>query len=137
MFTIVKRLLPGADYREELEKLISENGVRAATILCAVGSLRQAHLRMADAASGSSFDGPFEIVSCTGTLGIGGLHVHLSLSDKNGKTIGGHLLPGCIVLSTIELVAADFSHEMSFDRQMDRVTGCRELVVVPGAVMET
>ncbi len=136
MFIIAKRLLPGADFREELEKLISENGVRAATILCAVGSLRQAHLRMADAASGSLFDGPFEIVSCTGTVGVGGLHVHLSLSDKNGKTIGGHLLSGCKILSTIELVAADLSDEMSFDRQMDKDTGCRELVILKGTVTE-
>lgn len=37
------------------------------------------------------FDGPYEIVSLVGTIAVNGPHIHISLSDGTGTTIGGHL----------------------------------------------
>jgi len=126
---IAKRLKPGTDLRRELEALVQEEGIAAGVILCAVGSLTEARLRMASRDDGEKLDGPFEIVSCTGTLGRGGIHVHLAIADHTGRTYGGHLVSGCLVHTTIELVIGDLSHELTFDRVHDRATDCKEIVI--------
>jgi predicted DNA-binding protein with PD1-like motif len=53
--------------------------------------------------------GPLEIVSCTGNISIkerGELvvHGHMVVSDREAKAYGGHVLPGCLVDATAELV---------------------------------
>ena len=50
----------------------------------------------------------FEIVSVTGTVSIHGSHIHVSISDEDGKTIGGHLVSGCKIYTTVEIVLAVF-----------------------------
>ena len=44
---VTKRLRPGQDLREEIEKLVEENNIRAGCVLSVVGSLEKASLRMA------------------------------------------------------------------------------------------
>lgn len=127
---IVKRLGPDADIYQELKTLCTELNLQAAVILSLVGSLKEACLRFADAASGSKLAGPLEIVSATGTLAVSGMHVHASVSDKKGKTYGGHLLPGNLVYTTCEIVIHDFSSEWKFERVLDMTTGYPELVGV-------
>jgi uncharacterized protein len=127
--SIAKRLKPGTDFRGELEALVQEEGIAAGVILCAVGSLTEASLRMASLDDRAKLDGPFEIVSCTGTLSRGGIHVHLAIADHTGRTYGGHLVSGCIVHTTIELVIGDLSHEVTFDRVHDPATDCKEIVI--------
>jgi hypothetical protein len=39
-------------------------------------------------------EGHFEIVSLVGIVAVNGSHVHICLSDGEGRCIGGHLLPG-------------------------------------------
>jgi predicted DNA-binding protein with PD1-like motif len=77
-----------------------------------------------------SFDGPMEIVSLTGTLGPDGMHVHISLARADGACIGGHLVSGCIVHTTAELVIGALEGA-EFRRQPDPVTGYAELSVAP------
>jgi predicted DNA-binding protein with PD1-like motif len=77
-----------------------------------------------------SFDEPMEIVSLTGTLSPDGLHVHIALSRSDGACIGGHLVPGCIVNTTAELVIGELP-EVEFRRLPDPATGYRELSVQP------
>jgi riboflavin synthase alpha subunit len=60
--------------------------------------------RIGEAESFRSFDEPMEIVSLTGTLSSEGLHVHISLAGPDGACFGGHLVHGCIVDTTAELV---------------------------------
>ena len=57
----------------------------------------------------SEYDGHFEIVSITGTVSIHGSHLHISISDGDGKTIGGHLDSGCKIYTTAEIVMAVFN----------------------------
>ena len=69
----------------------------------------------------------FEIVSMVGTFSRdGGCHLHLSLSDAEGNTIGGHLIDGD-VFTTVELVLGT-ADGIEFSRQQDEKTGYRELI---------
>ena len=122
------RLPPGCDVRDGLLALAREQHIAAGAIVSAVGSLTQAHLRHAGATAASVLPGPWEIVSLSGTLATGGLHVHLALSDAAGQCIGGHLMTGCVVHTTLELVIADLDG-LEFDRAPDARTGYRELAI--------
>lgn len=125
--SIVERLKPGVDFQSELKRIAAEHNLKAGVIVSAVGSFRTASLRFAGANEATTVTGPLEVVSVTGTISEKGMHVHLSVSDANGKTIGGHLMPGCKVFTTIELVIFDLSNEWSFERKTDEHTTYLEL----------
>lgn len=122
------RLRPGDDLREELEKLTALAPLRAGVVLSAVGSLARLALRFADRKEETVRTGKFEVVSLTGTLGPDGCHLHLAVSDGDGVTVGGHLLPGCLVYTTVELVVGD-AVGLIFHRELDSATGFRELSI--------
>ena len=126
------RLEPGADLRVELKRLTAEHGLRAGFILTCVGSLSRARLRMPGAIGEAEvfrdFDEPMEIVSLAGTLAPEGMHVHISLARSDGACIGGHLVKGCIVNTTAELVIGEAA-ELAFNRPLDPATGYDELTV--------
>ncbi|XP_041832282.1 bifunctional protein GlmU-like isoform X2 [Melanotaenia boesemani] len=71
--------------------------------------------------------GRFEIVSLVGTLNQDA-HLHISLSDLEGRTIGGHVLGGLEVFTTAEVVIGE-AVDLHFSREMDERTGFPELVV--------
>ncbi|MBX9685640.1 MAG: DNA-binding protein [Candidatus Obscuribacterales bacterium] len=127
---LVKRLGPGKDIYSELKALVEEQKLGAAVVLSLVGSLKVGSLRYAGQENASKLEGPLEIVSATGTLGLSGMHVHISVSDSNGRTTGGHLMPGNLVYTTCEIVLHDFSKEWKFERVLDLSTGYPELVGV-------
>ena len=122
------RLKPGNDLRRELEALTRRHQIQAGAIVTAVGSLERATLRLADGTEGIEFPGKLEIVSLTGTLSPDGVHLHLSASDKDGHTVGGHLLEGCQIYTTAEIVIVELQ-DLTFARQLDPQTGYRELIV--------
>ena len=122
------RLHPGDDLRDRLQALTQIHGWEAAAIVTAVGSLRQAHLRFAGQPQGTRLDGPLEILSLSGTLSRHGLHLHISLGDANGQVWGGHLLPGCPIYTTAEIVLATLPG-LVFARSPDPATGYRELAI--------
>ena len=128
------RLTPGADLRAEVERLTRELSLGAGCIVSCVGSLSQARLRMPGAAGEAeafrTFEGPMEIVSLAGTLGPDGPHVHISLARADGACIGGHLVAGCIVHTTAELVIGELQG-VEFRRRLDAATGYSELTVLP------
>jgi uncharacterized protein len=134
MRALTVRLKPGADLKAELQHLIEAHALRAGCILSCVGSLRGARLRMPGAVGEAdvvrAFDEPTEIVSLTGTLAVDGMHVHISLARRDGACVGGHLVQGCIVNTTAELVIAELP-ELEFRRLPDAATGYRELTVLP------
>ena len=128
------RLTPGVDLKAELARLTTAHGFAAGCIVSCVGSLSHARLRMPGAVGEAevitTFVEPIEIVSLTGTLCADGLHVHISLSRRDGACIGGHLLQGCIVNTTAELVIGEIP-EVEFHRPPDPATGYNELSVQP------
>ncbi|WP_413288555.1 PPC domain-containing DNA-binding protein [Bdellovibrio sp. HCB337] len=122
------RLKPGQDLKKELSQYCKTHQLQAATLLSGIGSLKVANLRMANANESKTLEGPFEIVSLIGTLSAHGIHLHISISDKDGKVLGGHLLDGCLIHTTAEIVLLE-SLDLKFDRQNDPETGYKELVV--------
>ena len=120
------RLRPGQDLRKQIEALVKSRNIRAGFIVTAVGSLRSASIRLADQQETSTFEGKFEIVSLVGTMGQDGVHLHISIADSTGKTIGGHLAEGCLVYTTVELVVAE-ARGLTFSRELDEETGYKEL----------
>lgn len=126
MRVIALRLRPGQDLRQQLEAFVKEKQIRAGFIITTVGSLRQAAIRLADQPSATKFDGKFEIVSLVGTLGQDSVHLHISISDNTGKTIGGHLVDGCVIYTTAEIVIGE-AEGLVFSREKDAETTYQEL----------
>lgn len=56
-----------------------------------------------------------------------GLHLHISLADKKGRAIGGHLKEECLINTTAEIVIAEIT-EFNFERKYDQDTGYKELI---------
>jgi predicted DNA-binding protein with PD1-like motif len=83
-----------------------------------------------DAEAFTTLAEPMEILSLTGTLCADGLHVHISLSRRDGSCIGGHLVQGCVVNTTAELVIGELP-QIEFHRALDSATGYKELSVQP------
>ncbi|MFA0833093.1 MAG: PPC domain-containing DNA-binding protein [Methanobacterium formicicum] len=125
---IVKRLVPGQDLKQSLENIRDNHGLKSGVILCLVGSLDEAVLRMADS-NKKTIKGPLEIVSATGTIATNGIHLHLAVADSQGNVTGGHLMDGCPVHTTVEVCI--LCPDMVFKRVSDSETGYRELEVFP------
>jgi predicted DNA-binding protein with PD1-like motif len=129
------RLHPGDDVMPELKKFIAEKDIKAGFILSAVGSLAQYTLRFANQETGNTAEGYYEVVSLTGLLSTEGNHIHLSVSDSTGRTIGGHLLDGNLVYTTLEVVIGeDLDHV--YKRETDSTYGYKELVVKKTAMKD-
>ena len=127
MKTLCCRLQRGDDLLLSLQKLAQENCIDAAVVLCGVGCVSQARLRDASGVTVRSIDEPCEIVSITGTVSATRCHVHLALSREDLSTIGGHLMPGCIVNTTCELVLGVLDG-WRFGVEQDAQTGYDEIV---------
>lgn len=123
------RLLPGQDLIETIEKFAEQKKIKAGWISTCAGSLTQYNIRFANQPEGSSDIGHFEIVSLTGTLSANGSHLHISISDSTGKTIGGHLLRGCKIYTTAEIVILS-SSTFQFKREKDGTTPWEELQII-------
>ena len=122
------RLKPGQDLRKDIEAFVQKENILAGWIITCVGSLTQTNLRFANQPGGSGSNGHFEIVSLTGTISTSGSHLHMSVSDSLGRTIGGHLLDGNIVYTTAEIVIGE-SKSLVFSREKDGTTAWEELQV--------
>jgi predicted DNA-binding protein with PD1-like motif len=129
MLTHTFRLKPGQDLLDEMERFVAEHEIEAGCVLCSVGSLTHATLRLADREYPSEYKSHFEIVSLTGTVSTNGSHLHLSISDGDGRTIGGHLVPGCKIYTTAEIVIAAFEDVIYKRELLKNDSGYEELVV--------
>ncbi|MET0205491.1 MAG: DUF296 domain-containing protein [Casimicrobiaceae bacterium] len=105
-------------------------GADGAFVVSGIGSLRQAAIRFAGRTHAQIVEGPLEIVSLAGTLTSDGAHLHASVSDGEGRVVGGHLGRGCIVRTTAEVLIAPVAG-FRLTREMDAATGYAELVVRP------
>jgi len=125
------RLKPGQDLKKEILQYVTEKQIKAGWIGTCVGSLTQYNIRYANQPEGNTGSGHFEIVSLTGTVSINGSHIHISVSDSTGKTIGGHLLDSNIIYTTAEIVIQS-SDDFNFKREKDGSTEWEELKVEEG-----
>ena len=130
MQAIALRLCPQQDLLAELETFIHAHRIEAACVVTCVGSLTTAVLRLASQNQATTYTGHFEIVSLTGLMSVHGLHCHMAIADATGRTIGGHVLKGCQIYTTAELVLGILPN-ISFQREPDLETGYRELAIRP------
>lgn len=130
MRTLALRLAPGDDLRDALQAALAAAGAQAAFVLSGIGSLREARLRFAGRDEPHHGVGDLEILTLAGTLGAGGPHLHASLADADGRVLGGHVAPGCIVRTTAEVLLAVLD-ELTFTREPDAATGYAELAIRP------
>jgi uncharacterized protein len=128
MDAIALRLSPQQDLKAELDAFALAQNLEAACIVTCVGSLTQAVLRLAGASEGTVYNGRFEIVSLVGTLSKHGSHYHGAIADSTGHITGGHILRGCLIYTTAEIVIGILPN-LSFQRTYDAATGYRELAI--------
>lgn len=120
---ITFRIKPHEDVMETMEAVCKKEGIQNGVIISAIGSLRGAQFMnpepKPDHKAGYAYgdpiklEGPIELVFASGLITHDGegklmLHVHVTLSDVNGKGYGGHLIPGNKVLLTTEVVIGEF-----------------------------
>ena len=122
------RLPSGQDLFDSIQAFVQEKRIQAGCVLSGVGSLTHATIRLANREFTSEYHGHFEIVSITGTVSIHGSHLHLSISDGDGKTIGGHFESGCKIYTTAEIVLAVFE-DVIYKREFAEDSGYEELKV--------
>jgi len=131
------RLKPGEELKNSLLRFIQDNAISAASVVTCVGSLTSATLRMANADRDHPneirrYSERFEICSLVGTLEAGtskaSSHLHISLSDKEGRVVGGHVVGDCSVFTTAEIVLVTLP-DLAFRREADDATGFPELLV--------
>lgn len=122
------RLKPNQDLRKELQTFVKKENIQAGFIVTTVGSLKKAVIRFANQKENTVIENKFEIVSLVGTLGQDGVHIHISISDESGKTIGGHLSDGSLIYTTAEIVIGDLN-DINFVREKDEETTYKELMI--------
>lgn len=128
MKALAFRLLPGADLKQSLSDYCGEHKINAACVISCVGSLRCARIRFADRAESAIFEEKLEIVSLVGTVSQHGCHLHIAVSDGQGRVSGGHLMPGSQIYTTAEVVLGIIP-DVIFKREHDNQTGYKELKI--------
>lgn len=120
------RLLPGQEVFSGLHAFVQQHQLHAAWIAGCTGSLTDVALRYAGQDATTLLTGTFEVISLNGTLELTGEHLHLSVSDPQGAMLGGHMMAGCTVRTTLELVIGELD-ALAFSRQPCALSGYDEL----------
>jgi predicted DNA-binding protein with PD1-like motif len=126
MQALVLRLNPGDDLRASLDAALTQSGAQAAFVVSGIGSLRGASVRFAGAETPTRIEGNLEILTLAGSLSPDGSHIHMSVSDGEGRVFGGHAAPGCVVRTTAEILIAVLP-DWQLARLHDPLTGYAEL----------
>ena len=128
MKTYAVRLRRGEDLRESIEKLCEEKCIKAGVLLSAVGCETKARIRDASGVNIVDIDEHMEIVSLMGTVSDKRCHLHISFAKEDLSVIGGHLVNGCIINTTCELVIGQLEG-YEYDVEFDEETGYDELII--------
>ena len=108
------RLKSGDDLFKSIQQYAIQKMIHAGVIISCVGSLQEINIRLANADKFLVKKEHFEIVSLVGCFGCSGrYHFHISVSDSEGNTKGGHLKENNIVYTTAEIVLGELP-QLSF-----------------------
>ncbi|HDD67510.1 MAG TPA: DNA-binding protein [Candidatus Thorarchaeota archaeon] len=126
---VLARMKPGEDIIETLERIATDNGIQGGQ-LNLIGAVSRATLGYFDRKRGEyrtfTIEKDLEVVSCMGNLsrladGTAVVHAHMVASDETGRCYGGHVMRGCEVSATIEVIITEFDTELR--RARDEMTG--------------
>jgi uncharacterized protein len=134
--TIAIRLSLNSDLRQSLKSIAQQEAITAGIILSGIGSLSTVCLRFADQKTHTTIDAKHEILTLAGTLSTAGIHLHMSVANSQGVVIGGHVVDGCIIYTTAEIVIGILP-DLQFDRSPDPQTGFLELSIEPNHKIAT
>ncbi|MDP2207171.1 MAG: DNA-binding protein [Bacteroidota bacterium] len=115
--TFIGSLPSGVDLYDVLTKIVTEEDIRTGNIK-AIGAVTSAIIGFFDQNKKEYLNieikGGFEILSCIGNVSVRDckpfVHAHITLSDKDGKVFGGHLMPGTKVFAC-EVFIDEFTGE--------------------------
>jgi hypothetical protein len=124
------RFIENEDLLEALTDFVRKVNVKVG-FFSLIGSLKRARLGFFDGVKYQTveIDKPLEIVSCVGNISLNEedqvvVHAHMVVSDEKGEAFGGHLLRGCIVSFTAEMVLVVCT-QTRLRRALDKKTGLR------------
>jgi uncharacterized protein len=136
-YSMTFRLHPDEDLQAGIVQAFERENLSSASLVAAVGSVKRFNIRLANADTTLTRENEmFEIVSLSGTIAreVGNFkidsHLHISVADKHGNVLGGHLMPGNIVYTTAEITFL-VPKDLDFVRAPDARTGYLELEVHP------
>ncbi len=127
MRIICKRLHRGDDLLASIRAIAQAEKIDAGVVLSGVGCVSRARVRDASGVNVRELNRHFEIVSLNGTVSQTRCHLHIALSDESLATVGGHLLEGCIINTTCELIIGVLDG-VRFDTEQDAQTGYDEII---------
>lgn len=129
MKMICLRLTPGSKLRESIYKIAQDYNIKAGVVLTCVGSLQNLNIRLAGGAERMTKQADYEILALSGTFNnLEEGHFHISVADKQGSCLGGHLLSDNIIATTAEIVLG-IVPDKKFKREKDPKTGYLELII--------
>ncbi len=123
------RLKPGENLTQGLRRAFDLAQTEAMAVVSCVGSLTQVAIRHANQPGATLYQGHFEITSLVGTLDRAGEHLHLTITDGEGRAFGGHLLPEQSAIYTTAEIVTIALPKMRFQRLPCPQSGYDELVV--------
>lgn len=122
------RLKPDQDLKNQIQEECQKHNVTAGFVVSGIGSLKDLKIRLANSSTVLQKNEKFEILTLQGSVSKEGLHLHISVADQNGQVLGGHLMPGCVIYTTAEILILPLKdHE--FSRAQDSKTGFLELEI--------
>ncbi|MCQ4770648.1 DNA-binding protein [Intestinimonas massiliensis] len=129
MKTHVFRLRRGSDLLKALQEYARTRRIAAGTVVSGVGCVTRARVRDASGVTVRELNEPLEIVSLMGTLSVARTHLHIALAREDLTVLGGHLMEGCIVNTTAEVVLLELDG-VRFGAEWDGETGYDELAIL-------
>lgn len=129
MKTHVFRLRRGSDLLKALQEYARTRRIAAGTVVSGVGCVTRARVRDASGVTVRELNEPLEIVSLMGTLSAERTHLHIALAREDLTVLGGHLMEGCIVNTTAEVVLLELDG-VRFGAEWDGETGYDELAIL-------
>ncbi len=126
---VLGRLPHGSDLLREITRIVNENNITMGSIT-ALGGLKRARYAVLDQVRKEydyfDLEGPIEIVSCVGNVSSlkqrSMPHIHVALTDREGRGYGGHVVEGCEVylceVTITELVGPKLAREFDAETGM-------------------
>ncbi|MFI3167646.1 MAG: PPC domain-containing DNA-binding protein [Bacillota bacterium] len=122
-----ERLKRGDDLLLKIQEIADQNNIECGVVLSAVGCVSTATVRDASGVNFQTINQDMEIISVMGTVSKNRTHLHVSFSKEDLSVVGGHLVCGCIVNTTCELVIAPING-VKIQTEFDSETGYDELI---------
>lgn len=134
---VTARILPGVDLLDGIEKICKKHQIKYGYIAAAVGSFKKVAFKYVSRlynklgeghATFIEIEGPHDMLSGQGIIAASldgkniDIHFHAVLTDRLDRACGGHIKPGTIILSTVDIVIIEMLGIKAI-REIDPKTG--------------